>query len=180
MRAEVSSPCRCTRFCARRYQHSSDVDSRKKDPAYGARCTLAVVHAVRNTAWEVYWLIDEYSNAAAAGEARYGLETSQNWERYAQYAIGKMLFQIITKMERQEEFDPNQDRKLLELAKFVANHSRLLLDWRGLPDLRKILNPRDVSPIRKCQIQESLWEVLVQVVVDEYRSLLLVGEGRWR
>jgi hypothetical protein len=136
-------------------------------------------------------LIDEYSTDAM-DEGRYddfeGVpreETTEDWKRYAQFAIGRMLFKIITRMEQkaaadtveplQDEFDLDEDWDLLELARFVANHSYLGMHMRGPPDLREILYPEDVSPIMKYQIRDSLWENLVDAVANEIKVALVVG-----
>jgi hypothetical protein len=110
-------------------------------------------------------------------------ETTEDWKRYAQFAIGRMLFKIITRMEQkaadtvelQDEFDLDQDWELLELVRFVANHFQSRMHMRGLPDLMEILYPEDVSPIRNYQIRDSLWEDLVDVVANEIKVALVVG-----
>jgi hypothetical protein len=134
-------------------------------------------------------LIDEYSTDAM-DEGRYddfeGVpreETTEDWKRYAQFAIGRMLFKIITRMEQkaadtvelQDEFDLDQDWDLLELARFVANHFQSRMYMRGLPDLMEIVYPEDVSPIMKYQIRDCLWEDLVDVVANEIKVALVVG-----
>jgi hypothetical protein len=110
-------------------------------------------------------------------------ETTEDWQRYAQFAIGRMLFKIITRMEQktadtvelQDEFDLEQDWDLLELARFVANYSQMRMHMRGLPDLREIVHPEDVSPIMRYEIGDSLWENFVDVVANEIKVALVVG-----
>jgi hypothetical protein len=118
--------------------------------------------------WRVFqrWGIDEdqYELYQARAGIKQGLA--------CRYASGKMTLQ-----ERQEEeSDRHHDGIYLSSPILLP----VAADWRGLLDLRNILNREVVSPIEKDQIQESLREVLVQVVLDEYRIILLAGEGRRR
>jgi hypothetical protein len=105
------------------------------------------------------------------------VEYTNIWEFLAQPTIVKMLYKLLARLDRHQPFDwlDPDTSSLYELCRFVANHSPTL-PWGGyevisdgFPDLRELLDLEAVSKDEKLGIQETEFEELISLIVEEYQ-----------
>jgi hypothetical protein len=115
----------------------------------------------------------EDSNHAGGGFVEY----TKTWEFLAQPTIVKMLYKLLTRLDRHQPLDwlDADTSSLYELCRFVANHSPTL-PWSGyevisdgFPDLRELLDLEAVSEDEKHDIQQTDFEELISLIVEEYQ-----------